>query len=145
MPWFLDTNTRSQVPSLLNMACVSLNDCRRIQCRIFRALRLMLTPPKPWLPRIPIELLQNIFSRLSLPSQVCLAVTCKDFYNIFSPVFQASELQFPRLGQTRKHSDDQDDDYYIRMSLLRQLEDNKWACCPSCKCYTHVKSFLGSH
>lgn len=137
------TLPHSQVPSHLNMACVPLDECCRIRCRIFRTLRLMLTPSRLWLPRTPIELFQNIFHHLPLPSQACLALTCKDFYSIFSPMFEASELQFPRLNRTRKHPDDQDGNYYIRLSLLCQLADNKWTHCSHCQMLHPREEFSG--
>lgn len=83
-------------------------------------------------PYIPVELLQYIFSYLPLPSQVCLALSSKGLYALFSSVLRAKELRFPlmpRNGKTYAISEE----CHLRMTLLTQLEDSRWACCAPCQ------------
>lgn len=85
--------------------------------------------------------------------KVCLALTCKDLYDIFGWVLGASELRFPRLDLSTEelddelYSDEKDEDeedekdeedkgelnWYSRIHLLCLLEGSKWACCAHCQ------------
>ena len=87
---------------------------------------------EPIIFRMPMELLLDIFSLLELPSQVCLAMTCKGLYQLFGSVLQADDLWFPRLS-SRKGRYPQTKEYHLRMTLLVQLEDRRWACCAACQ------------
>ena len=65
---------------------------------------------EPIIFRMLMELLLKVFSYLALPSQVCLAMSCKGFYQLFGSVLQTDDLCFPRLSsrmsryiQTKEH------------------------------------------
>ena len=87
---------------------------------------------EPIIFRMPMELLLNVFSLLELPSQVCLAMSCKGLYQLFGSVLQADDLCFPRLS-SRKGRYSQTKEYCSRMTLLVQLEYSRWACCAACQ------------
>ena len=87
---------------------------------------------EPIIFRMPMELLLDIFSRLELPNQVCLAMTCKGLYRLFGSVLQADDMCFPRLS-SRKGRYSRTKEYHLRMTLLIQLEDSHWACCAACQ------------
>lgn len=53
--------------------------------------------------KFPMELLLQIFSHLPLPSRVCLALSCKDLYDLFGWVLKAEELRFPGLRTMGNH------------------------------------------
>ena len=84
---------------------------------------------EPIIFRMPMELLLNVFSLLELPSQVCLAMSCKGLYQLFGSVLQADDLCFPRLSSRKGGAKK----YHRRMTLLTQLEDSRWACCAGCQ------------
>ena len=80
---------------------------------------------------LPTELFEQIFSYLSLPSKVCLALSCKGLYQLYSSVLTSNELRFPQAP------------YFWgipilttsgrRKPFLTQLEDSRWACCGRCQ------------
>lgn len=89
------------------------------------------------LTKLPMELLLRIASYLPLPSQVCLALSCKGLYRILKAVLAAEELRFPRVSPRKPAFPG--DRYYLtrpyclRMELLLLLEDGYWACCGCCQ------------
>lgn len=80
---------------------------------------------------LPTELFEQIFSYLPLTSKVCLILSCKGLYSLYSSVLTSSELRFPQAP------------YFWRIptltasgwrkTLLTQLEDSRWACCGRCQ------------
>lgn len=94
---------------------------------------------EPMLFKFSMELLLQIFSHLPLPSRVCLALSCKDLYDLFGWVLKAEELRFPGLRTMGKPLSTSDRwyiksrEYHLRMKLLSQLEDSKWTCCAYCQ------------
>ena len=84
---------------------------------------------EPIIFRMPMELLLNVLSLLELPSQVCLAMSCKGLYQLFGSVLQADDLCFPRLSSRKGGAKK----CHRRMTLLTQLEDSRWACCAGCQ------------
>lgn len=100
---------------------------------IFKFFRTL--PAEPILLNFPLEILSQIFARLPLPSQVCLALSCKNLYRIFSSVLGADELRFPRMSSNEILSS-------LRMALLIQLEDSRWACCAACQRLHPRREFL---
>ena len=84
---------------------------------------------EPIIFRMPMELLLNVLSLLELPSQVCLAMSCKGLYQLFGSVLQADDLCFPRLSSRKGGAKK----CHRRMTLLTQLEDSRWACCTGCQ------------
>lgn len=79
--------------------------------------------------RLPAEILFQILSHLSLPSKVCLALSCKSMYNLLSPVFKESELQFPRMPRVRF----EDKLPSTRARTLIQLRNSRWLFCAACQ------------
>ncbi|UDD65119.1 hypothetical protein AFCA_012313 [Aspergillus flavus] len=51
----------------------------------------------PPLLNLPLDILFEIFPLLPLPSQVCLALSCKPLYRLFSSTLQDEQLAWPRL------------------------------------------------
>lgn len=81
--------------------------------------------------QLPDELLLHIGSFLSLPSQACLALTCKTFFNLTGEVLGSRKFDLPPLmpgyglGAWRVgHS--------LRWELLCLLEDARWLICSRC-------------
>lgn len=68
---------------------------RRKTTSLARRLRFSKTiPPEPILFRFPMELLLEVASYLPSPDHICLALSCKGLYGIFSSVLKAEELRF---------------------------------------------------
>lgn len=66
-------------------------------------------PPSILLPpRFPTELLLKLSSHLPSPNQGCLALTCKELFNIFGSVLEAEELRLPGVDLTIDESDKED-------------------------------------
>lgn len=96
---------------------------------------------------LPLEILLEVFSYLPLPSQVCLALSCKSMYQLFNTVLQAEELRFPQLVPRRDEIFLNtryvlSKEYILRMELLLQLENSRWACCAGCQKLHRRKEFL---
>lgn len=90
------------------------------------------------LTKLPLELLLKITTYTPLPSQVCLALTCKCLYQILHvTALTAKELRFPYVSTRRPAF--YGDRYYLsrayclRMELLILLEDAYWVCCAYCQ------------
>jgi hypothetical protein len=80
----------------------------------------------------PIDTLLLILDLLPLPSQACLALSCKALYQLFSSVLKDERLAWPRLLAARTYTlpgQDLDDP---RTQLLVQLEDGNWLYCRGC-------------
>lgn len=89
---------------------------------------------EPILFRLPMELLLEIYSHLPLQSKVCLALSCRDLYQLFKAAFDDDRLAFPRMpANERDVPYVQSEEYQVRMGLLKQLEDSRWACCGGCQ------------
>lgn len=85
---------------------------------------------EPIIFRSPMELLLEIYSHLPLPSKVCLALSCRDLNQLFKAAFDDDRLVFPRMPvDERNVSYVQNEEYQLRMGLLKQLEDSRRACC----------------
>lgn len=125
----------------LSMSKLSLSQCLKVLCRRV-ASSFRKQKPEPTVSRVPVEIFLQIFSYLPLPSQVCLALSCKGLYQHFGSVLEADSLQFPRWSPMRKKYLGTEE-YHQRMGLLLQLEDSRWACCAGC--YIHGKSFVGTY
>lgn len=96
---------------------------------------------------LPFELLDRVFSYLPLPTQVCLALSCKGLYELFNTVLQAEQLRFPQLVPRRDEVFLNtryvlSKEYILRMELLLQLENSRWACCAGCQKLHRRKEFL---
>lgn len=89
--------------------------------------------PKRKLSDLPLELVEHIFSFLPLPSKVCLAISSKGFYRLFSHVLGAKELRFPLMPRDESLKYVSSEAYRLRMTLLAQLENRGWACCGRCQ------------
>ena len=98
-----------------------------IQRKILSPFRL------PWLKRatatknapilyLPIEIVLQIQSLLPLASQVCLAMSCKAFFNI---LLSPNELRFPTAIIFKEF-------ITARCELLPLLEDSRWLYCSGC-------------
>lgn len=96
---------------------------------------------------LPVELLDEVFSYLPLPSQVCLALSCKGLYQLFNTVLQAEQLRFPHLvPRTEENFLNTryvlSKEYLLRMELLVLLENSRWACCAGCQKLHRRDEFL---
>ena len=96
---------------------------------------------------LPLEILDEVFSYLPLPSQVCLALSCKGLYELFHTVLQAEQLRFPHLAPRREEYflDTRyvlSKEYLLRMELLVLLENSRWACCAACQKLHRRTEFL---
>lgn len=108
----------------------------RILPTLLRAFNLR----DPILFSLPSEILSQIFSHLLLPSQVRLALSCKGMHYLFSPVFKARELQFPRTP----HMPFEDKLSSLRVRTLLQLENSHWTWCATCQ-RLHPKIEFSEH
>ncbi|KAI9371590.1 hypothetical protein BJX61DRAFT_543531 [Aspergillus egyptiacus] len=81
---------------------------------------------------LPPELHWLIFSLLPLPSQACLALTCKQFYRLFSHVLEDERLAWPRLLASQSYTALLGHPGSPRTQLLRRFEDDYWSYCPGC-------------
>lgn len=102
-----------------------------------------------WSPicNLPPEIMLEVLSHLPLPSQVCLALSCKSLYHLFNAVLKAEELRFPHLVPRRKEDFLKNryvlsKKYLLRMELLVQLENSRWACCAGCQKLHRRKEFF---
>ena len=89
-------------------------------------------PHEKSLTNFPTVLLDIVFSHLPLPSKVCLALSSKGFYHLYSSVLEAKELHFPRASPNRGRYIITEE-YHHRMTLLLQLENHHWTCCGRCQ------------
>lgn len=112
----------------------------RLVHRIRHTLLRRFKSKEPILFCLPSKILSQIFSHLPLPSQVCLALSCKDMYYLFSPVFKAKELQFPRMPRMPFN----DKLSSLRVRTLLQLENSRWAFCAACQ-KLHPKNEFSGH
>ncbi|KAL2823871.1 hypothetical protein BDW59DRAFT_162840 [Aspergillus cavernicola] len=94
---------------------------------------------QPSLLNLPIDILMLIFPLLPLPSQVCFALACKPFYNLFSHVLDDEILSWPRLLASNSSSAILCPPSHPRSQLLRQLEDSNWIYCWSCRLKIHPR------
>ena len=97
------------------------------------ARTISMIKPKRKLSDLPLELVEHIFSFLSLPSKVCLAISSKGFYQLFSHILEANELRFPLMPRGNSLEYVSSEAYRLRMTLLALLEDRSWACCGRCQ------------
>lgn len=75
---------------------------------------------------LPLEIVNEIGSHLSVLSQACLLLTCKRLYHLFSHVLNDPAFRFP-------YSDGLDNlDLSIRTDLLLKLESERWKYCAAC-------------
>ena len=93
---------------------------------------ISMIKPKRKLSDLPLELVEHIFSFLPLPSKVCLAISSKGFYRLFSHVLGANELRFPLMPRNPLEYVSSEA-YRLRITLLAQLEDRSWAYCGQCQ------------
>lgn len=82
---------------------------------------------------LPTELLLEIFSYLPLPSQACLALSSKRLHHLFGAVLGAEKLRFPGMPRNGCATYVVTEKYNLRMTLLTQLENKRWACCGRCQ------------
>lgn len=102
------------------------NFIREITSALLRIARSIVYPAEPVILDIPLEILLHIASYLPLQDHVCLAFTCKTLNGKLGSVFSASELGFPRMLSKESPRSP-------RITLLTQLEDDRWACCGGCQ------------
>lgn len=116
------------------MCAVHLEKGRQVVRWIYHILsgRCEKSSVKQTILDLPIKLLLRVFSFLSLPSQVCLAISSKRFHQLFGYVLEAEELRFPRMPRNRL-AYTTTEQYNIRMALLIQLQNDDWACCGRCQ------------
>ncbi|EIT73656.1 hypothetical protein AO1008_04816 [Aspergillus oryzae 100-8] len=92
----------------------------------------------PPLLNLPLDILFEIFPLLPLPSQVCLALSCKPLYRLFSSTLQDEQLAWPRLlaCKTFRISDTLSSNeaplISPRTQVLLQLQDDWWLYCAAC-------------
>ncbi|KAE8313067.1 hypothetical protein BDV41DRAFT_564591 [Aspergillus transmontanensis] len=98
-------------------------------------LRDIFIPP---LLNLPLDILFEIFPLLPLPSQVCLALSCKPLYRLFSSTLQDEKLAWPSLlaCKTFNLSDTLASNEALlispRTQVLLQLQDDWWLYCTAC-------------
>lgn len=111
-----------------------------------RKPKSLLPPPQretqttfiPPLLRVPLDILFEIFPLLPLPLQVCLALTCKSLYRLFSSTLQDETLALPSLLACKSFtlckngSSDEISPVALRTQLLLQLQDDYWVYCAAC-------------
>lgn len=116
-----------------NMSREASNQSWRMLCWPFHILARTTKPTeKRILSDLPLELVEHVFSYLPLPSKVCLTISSKGFYQLFSHVLGANELRFPLMPRdSLKYVSSEA--YRLRMTLLAQLENRSWACCGRCQ------------
>ncbi|KAE8381607.1 hypothetical protein BDV26DRAFT_278613 [Aspergillus bertholletiae] len=88
-------------------------------------LRLPREKPRstPPLLDLPVEIISEIFPLLPLPSRVCLALSCKALYGLFSSSLQDERLGWPSLAACKT---------FNMTKLLLQLQDDCWLYCRAC-------------
>ena len=121
------SHTNNHFESCLDMSQIQFyNSIRELPGALFGIARSIVHPARPVILDIPLELLLHIVSYLPLQDHVCLALTCKALNEKLGSVFSASELGFPRMLSKESPSSP-------RITLLTQLEDDRWACCGGCQ------------
>lgn len=116
---------------------MSRGDSNQYWCVLYWPLHILsrtisMIKPKRKLSDLPLELVEHIFSFLPLPSKVCLAISSKGFYRLFSHVLGAEELRFPLMPRNPLEYVSSEA-YRLRMTLLARLEDQSWACYGRCQ------------
>lgn len=106
---------------------------------LFRSLRQTLFPssqPISYLtPKIPSEILDAIFAILSIPDQICLALSCKRLYAHYLSLIEAKRKPLHQLlpRERRKrlcpHNESKN---RPRLQLLHQLQNKRWKYCAGC-------------
>ncbi|KAE8141265.1 hypothetical protein BDV38DRAFT_296794 [Aspergillus pseudotamarii] len=102
---------------------------------IGKELQNVITPP---LLGLPVDILFEIFPLLPLPSQVCLALSCKSLFRLFSSTLQDERLAWPGLLACKTFtlskcgSSDEISPVALRTQLLLQLQDDYWVYCAAC-------------
>ncbi|KAB8277127.1 hypothetical protein BDV30DRAFT_234928 [Aspergillus minisclerotigenes] len=92
----------------------------------------------PPLLNLPLDILFEIFPLLPLPSQVCLALSCKPLYRLFSSTLQDEQLAWPSLLACKTFrlpdtlSSHEAPLISPRTQVLLQLEDDWWLYCAAC-------------
>lgn len=111
---------------------------------ILRIVRRILPRfgPRTDILKLPGEVLLTIWYKLSPLSQVCLALTCKHFYNRFFSMVSYDTFQLPR--GTRYYSIHPAlfrEQMTQRTLLLVRLQDRHWAYCQNCLKLHPIKEF----
>ncbi|PYH97249.1 hypothetical protein BO71DRAFT_468616, partial [Aspergillus ellipticus CBS 707.79] len=86
----------------------------------------------PKLPDITIDILLIIFELLPLPSQACLALSCKTLHAHFGFILKDAKLTWPRLLATKSYEVPLAQPNIPRNQLLLLLEDDRWLYCSGC-------------
>ncbi|KAE8155312.1 hypothetical protein BDV25DRAFT_135059 [Aspergillus avenaceus] len=81
---------------------------------------------------LPVEIVLMIFEFLPLPSQICLALSCKSFYHLFGHVLKKEPLVWSETLATTPMKIPVAQLELTRKQLLFQLEDSRWLSCASC-------------
>lgn len=94
---------------------------------------------KCWILRLPDALLSIIFSRLSLSTQACFALTCKFLLAKFVTVLKNEEFAFPHITFDYRGRTHFSHNSRVRTELLLRLHggrfcwsDRWWRYCGSC-------------
>lgn len=87
--------------------------------------------------RLPLELLDMIFSELSLPSQACFALTCKFLFERFGTVLKDKKFSFPHIEFGYYGTESKVPNPRERTELLLKLQSSKyggrrWKYCGNC-------------
>ncbi|KAL4786427.1 hypothetical protein BJX76DRAFT_321302 [Aspergillus varians] len=98
--------------------------------KVLSVFRRASRSPRPSLTTLPNHLLIETFKHLKILDQACLALTCKSFHFIFSPVFENEAFRFPRLYQLRVPG--LDNFGVVRYQLLQRLQDKRVKYCVKC-------------
>ncbi|PWY86045.1 hypothetical protein BO70DRAFT_220121 [Aspergillus heteromorphus CBS 117.55] len=79
----------------------------------------------------PVDIVSMIFDLLPLPSQACLALSCKPLYGLFGYILEDEDLAWPTLD-TKHYKAPLVAPRPPRDELLLQLEDDRWRYCSGC-------------
>jgi hypothetical protein len=83
--------------------------------------------------KVPREIVQLILAFLSIPDQVCFALTCKSLLAAFQFFLEGEKLSLSRLlPRESRLALASNVDERPRVKLLHQLEDDRWKYCPDC-------------
>lgn len=89
--------------------------------------------PHCYLLDLPIELLLEIISHLTVLPEACLALTCRSLFVISGAILESESLRFGRdFAPLFHHYRNGHNLSTPRWQLIRMLEDSKWHACSGC-------------
>lgn len=118
-----------------------------LRCVKDRSRRLFQRHQRVLITKIPQEILEILWTYLTAPDQVCLALTCRYFYNCFLLFLKDQGIQLRQLFPSKR----QEIRYrkialknQPKVQLLHQLQNRRWRYCSDCwKLHRHsVQRYL---